>query len=912
MTTNTPHQAVNQRARKLTRTAYWQLLWECYAPALALGVLFICLYIIAAAFGLWQRIGDPWRLIALGVSVFFIVKSVLAAHRKLTPTKSQARRRVEHDSGLSHRPLDVLDDSPAFLDANDPAWQTHRASAQAQIKNARRSRLRPALAPLDKYYLRFAVPVLLLLGFMVGAGDNYERLRASLTPGWLHGISAKNAHYEAWIDPPQYTGRPPSYFKGQKKMHAPEGSEFVARITGVKTAPRLVLRSGKYVKRIKAKRLGPQSFEARAVLTRDTKASYRIGTHEQKWVLNVDKDTPPSVQFDQDPEAGKRDRLIFSYSLEDDYGVETLLLSIAQVEAPEITDQISLTLPGRSVRKATKEPGGVDLTKHKWAGKKVQGRLLAVDGKRQVGSTTMKEFIVPDKIFVEPLAKAVAEQRLLVLAGQELAYGPAPKSEKAKPENAPLFAYEDPAQTIERAPEPVQRTALLLEAVTDKPAGAFEDPAVYMGLRNIYRRLETSRKITDLDGIPEDLWAIALRSEFGLLGNALEDMQRAERALNNAMARRAPQREVDALFDRYNEAVDRYMEFLMIEAAKNAKKQAGDSEGGGGDGRDYQMEQIQALLDAIEEANRLGDTVAARKALAKLAQLLENIQIQMAQGGGGSGSGVGDSMSEELKEALEELNDVLGEQRRLRDETLDAGREQADQWDEQDGQDGQGEQDGQGGQDGQGDGNSGQSGGQPDGNALADQQAKIADMLKALEDAANAAGQSGDTKDSGEGDDKSAGAGGQQDPSGDQGGGGDDPNGKPGGGGADIKQALDAARRAMENSEQALGDGEFYQAGRAQSDAIDALRQAGEGLLEKEAKRLKKQNKGKGKGEGEGAADPFGREGGEGVGENNIDVPEISDQQRARELLEELRKRAGERERDETEREYIDRLLERF
>ncbi len=872
-----------KRAVSLTKRAYRHLLWETYAPTLALGALFVLLFTTAAAFGLWQRIGDPWRLIGLSIAVYFVVKNALAARQKMFPTQSQARRRVERDSGLSHRPLDTLVDTPALNDASDRAWKNHLTTAQAQIQRAGTSTLRPTLAPMDKYFLRIATPILLMLALMVGAGDNYERLRASLTPGWIYGMSAKNAHYEAWIDPPEYTGRPPSYFKEQQSMYAPEGSEFVARISGIKTAPRLILREGNRTRRITAKRLGPQSFEARAIINKGSLASYRIGQNEKIWALNVDKDRHPLVRFDEAPDAGKRDRLIFSYSLEDDYGVETLLLSMALENDLQNTEQISIALPGSSVRTANKEPGGVDLTKHKWAGKKVIGRLLAIDGKHQIGSTAMHGFVVPDKIFVEPLAKAVAEQRQLMIDDTH-DYAPYPKAEKIDPKNKPLFATDRPDLAIDRAPKDVKRTALLIEAITDKPIGVFEDPSVYMGLRNIYRRLQTARGGDELGGIPEDLWAIALRAEFGRLGNALEDMQRAERALNNAMARRAPQREVDALFDRYNEAVDRYMEFLMLEAAKNAQEQSADS--ASGDGADFNTDEIQALLDAIEEANRLGDTVAARKALAKLAQLLENMKIQLAQGGGGGGSGVGESMSEELKEALEDLNDILGEQRRLRDETQDAGRAESDA--ESELWDGQQEAENQ------------QKGDQPSGKALAGQQGQIADMLEKLEDAAN--GQGGDRE--------------QQEGTTD----GSVEDGKDGEekgiGSGDIKQALDDAKDAMGQSEQALEDGEFYNAGRAQSDAINALRKAGEGLLEQEAERLKAEQGEDGNRSasenGLTGADPFGREEGDSMGEGDANIPEKSDQQRARELLEELRRRSGERERDKTEREYLERLLERF
>jgi hypothetical protein len=45
---------------------------------------------------------------------------------------------------------------------------------------------------------------------------------------------------------------------------------------------------------------------------------------------------------------------------------------------------------------------------------------------------------------------------------------------------------------------------------------------------------------------------------------------------------------------------------------------------------------------------------------------------------------------------------------------------------------------------------------------------------------------------------------------------------------------------------------------------------------------------------------------------NDVRIPEQSDLQRAREILDELRRRAGEFNRPQLELDYIDRLLRRF
>ena len=55
-----------------------------------------------------------------------------------------------------------------------------------------------------------------------------------------------------------------------------------------------------------------------------------------------------------------------------------------------------------------------------------------------------------------------------------------------------------------------------------------------------------------------------------------------------------------------------------------------------------------------------------------------------------------------------------------------------------------------------------------------------------------------------------------------------------------------------------------------------------------------------------------GLEGNRGFATDGVEVPDESDVQRARQILEELRARAGERGRPTDELDYIDRLLRRF
>ena len=66
--------------------------------------------------------------------------------------------------------------------------------------------------------------------------------------------------------------------------------------------------------------------------------------------------------------------------------------------------------------------------------------------------------------------------------------------------------------------------------------------------------------------------------------------------------------------------------------------------------------------------------------------------------------------------------------------------------------------------------------------------------------------------------------------------------------------------------------------------------------------------------QGSAGQDPFGRAAaGRGAGEGgDVRIPDASVLQRARDILNELRKRAGEQGRPKEELDYIDRLLKQF
>lgn len=133
---------------------------------------------------------------------------------------------------------------------------------------------------------------------------------------------------------------------------------------------------------------------------------------------------------------------------------------------------------------------------------------------------------------------------------------------------------------------------------------------------------------------------------------------------------------------------------------------------------------------------------------------------------------------------------------------------------------------------------------------------------------------------------------------------------------AETTKALRRAQDAMDDASDQLGSGQLGDAGDSQQKALDEMRKGGEAI----AKQLLQQMAGQGQmmpGDGPGMGedeDPFGRPRssyGPSFGDS-VKVPDKLDIQKAREILEELQRRAAERGRPIYELEYIERLLRRF
>jgi uncharacterized protein (TIGR02302 family) len=310
--------------------------------------------------------------------------------------------------------------------------------------------------------------------------------------------------------------------------------------------------------------------------------------------------------------------------------------------------------------------------------------------------------------------------------------------------------------------------------------------------------------------------------------------------------------------------------------------------------RQLRSQDLQSMIDRMEQLARSGAKDAAKQLLDQLQQMLEN--LQMARPGQMDQDGADDDMMS----MLDELGDMIRQQQQLRDKTFREGQDQR--------RNQQRNQQGQRGQRGQ-QGQQGQQGEQGDKNAFGDlqkNQQALRDQLKKLLEEMKKRGLGQNQKgDKGQGQQQGQGQQGQ----GQQPGQGDD--------------ALGEADEAMGDAEGALGEGNSDRAVDGQGRALDAMRKGAQGLAQQLQQQMGQQQ---GQGRPNGRAgrmgparaqqdtDPLGRplRGRDYGDDTTVKVPGEVDAQRARRILEELRRRFGEAFRPQLELDYIERLLKDY
>lgn len=858
----------------------WERLWRVlWAPV---GV--VLLFVGVALTDVLPSLPDPIHGMALALIAVLFGFSLKGLTQAFAPVSgAEAARRVEAASGLRHRPLTVLFDTPAQdkLSADGKLlWRTHIERALQQTQSLSYPSPQPGVAGIDRYGLRFVPVLVLFVGLLMGSADPLSRIERALSPIGQTGAGDALA-MDLWITPPSYTGLAPSVFNGlgwpkpvagkasvdagepkapgdaRPTLIVPVGSQILVHATDAQHPPSL----GLGVKAFPLQRLGDNastSYKLEMGVTADVAGAgtlkLSVGNSVlAEWPVVIAPDAPPKIEFERAPSRQRDTQLEVVYLASDDYGVRSVDMTIRRpngMPVPGGDAEIRIEVPLSGDRRDMRATHLRDLSAHPWAGLPVQVKLIAEDTAGQTADTGSVEVVLPERIFNHPIARQLAEARKIL-------------------NDADLTLMEVVANN--------------LHELSLAPMRFYDDIVAFLAIRGASARLGYADSTDVVPGVQKLLWETALRIEDGEFALAEADLMRLQEEAMQALRDGKIGEELDKVMRELQEAMNRYMEAL----AERLQEMGLDDLPQMADQPQMQTQDIQEMLDQIKEMAQTGNRDAAEQMLAQMQQMLERLRQGLKM------QDANPAMAE-AKKLMDGLRSLTQDQQDLLDRTFQEGigrqaqrprpgqQGQQQQGQQQQGQQQQGQQQqGQQGQQGER-GQQGEQGQQQAGENGAPTPAEQDELRKRLGELMMQM---------------------------------DELMGQ-------IPDNLGRAEQQMEQSGNNLGKGELADSARNQTQALEELRSATSKMSQMLSQQFGQQM---GIASGnrpmpgqEGRFDPFGRrntnENGQGaaVEDSDVSVPNRSEMRRAREILDELRKRSGERTRPRFELDYIDRLLDIF
>jgi uncharacterized protein (TIGR02302 family) len=587
------------RIRAYVGAAWFLLFLERLLPALLPAALVAGTCLAIALFGL-PRLLPPWpQLILLILCGLGFLAALYYGFRGFRgPSSGEAVRRVESDSGFTHRPITHLTDAQAsnLIDADSiNLWKSYRQRLIASIGIPFLGLPRGTVAAKDPWGLRALVLLVLVISIFV-AGDNWQkRLIQATHPNFSAFAQSDTSKVEAWLTPPDYTRMAPISLSSAVQLESgeatpltvPVGSKILAQAEGI-GAKASLLANGT-----------TKDFEMLDAITQRIEGKIQSGNEIAiesdgdtlaRWPIKVVPDQAPTVAFATDPSATDRGVLRLDYVAKDDYGVNNVR-AVVQLTSTKESLELNLPIPQIDAREM-KAYSYQDLTAHPWSGLEVEIRLVARDALGQIGASAPITMTLPERKFYHPVARAIIEQR----------------------------------KKLARDPDSKDAVAEALRGLDSQPEAFDGNVAVFLSLNLAWRRLSADRlSKEELTQIEQQLWDTALALEDGGISLAMRELRNLQRQLEDALNNGASQEEIERLMNQVQEAMNKYLENMrqqLQEAMKNGMPLQRLSP----NGLKLSQQDLNQMLNDARKMAQSGSRESAKQMLDRLQQMLENLQ----------------------------------------------------------------------------------------------------------------------------------------------------------------------------------------------------------------------------------------------------------------------------------------------
>ena len=839
---------------------FWERLWHAlWGPILLVGT-----YILGALTGLLGSLPIllHWALLvtALGLSGFLIYQQRATLR---WPNTHAASRRLEDNAGLPHRPLSEFDDSIG-LSGETALWQAQQKWRARQLVKLRLAFPHPSTrtgASSDPYSLRTALLLALFVAAIFAGPTTRLRLSEGLWPGFAW--RGTQGELNAWLTPPSYTRRAPKYLATAQSGNqtqaslAPEGQTHTV-VQGTRLEVRI---SGGALPSV----TGSNDLEIE--IREPTLAPSSQKIYEISYPLRADQ----TIRVSQSGQT--LGEWVFTVT-------------------PDLPPTLSLTTPISTTQRntvrfdftATDDFGITSVEANFTLDPSVHlsENKLFQTGEIQTPQTDIfldedtpatAPIIGPPHITIpisslpplklkktnyqdltsHPWAGLLVTIEMIAHdgAGQHTATTPQSLTLPERTFSVPLArALVEQRRRLALYPQARFSVAGFLDSFTAFPDTRETDLPLYLGMRAVYWRIVHAN-------INRSNFQEKLASATDMLWGIALYLEDGDLSLAEKELRDAREALMSALTQgTSDEEISKLLQDLKQALSRylDALAQTADDESIpdfanlNADGNTIDQSDLEEMLNTIKELASTGAHDQARDMLSKLNEMLENMETQ------GPKAPITPQQSA-LSDALDEMQSLMDQQKQIMEETFNLTHDMYEN----------------------ASGMPNQPPSQKDLDTLEELKTAQKELSEQLEEAMKSLSEKG----------------------------------------AQIPSDLKKAGKSMEQAGDKLEAGRTGKATQSQGQALQQMRAGSQAMVKQLMESLGDMAQGKsgqGKGKNESNSDPLGRaqsQGGKGK-EGSGEIPDEGERQQAREILEELRRRAAQLGRPQSELDYLDRLLQRF
>ncbi len=822
--------------------------WPLILPLLIVASLFISL----SWLGFFPRLPDIARIFLVAAFGIATLAALYPLRFFKLPSAAEVDRRIEAANELLHSPVLVQTDRPSGKESifSQALWREHQKRMADKLGSLGADMPRTRVPERDPWGLRAVAALLLVTAFAFSFGPSGGRISDGFRAHAARDVVPPRI--DAWVTPPAYTGKPPVFLTADANQAAatftvPQGSDVSLRVTGGSGEETLSF-ADKSGNARAIDPTGPQAAAVKAAAANPATPKLRQFTGK----LNADGTLTLK--------SGETDVARWAFAVIPDKPPTIRFVGEpkrAVNGAFELNYQIDDDYGAATAKAdfALADPPAPNA--HPLYGPPDLPLALPRRGGKANAARTTKD--LTEHVW------AGASIKLSLVATDDAGHTATSETKTLSMPERP-FANPLARAVIEQRrllaldANAKPRVLELMDAITLRPEDTFDNMSHYLAIMSARSRLKMSDSDDQLRNEVAYLWEIALGIEEGNLSAAERRLRQAQQALQEAIKRGASDEEIEKAMKELREAMNEFLQEFAERAKQNPNAPQMQQ-----NGRELRQSDIDRMMDQIENLAKSGDRDKAQELLSQLENMMNNLQAGRQQQGGEQDS--------EMRQQMDKLGEIMRRQQEMMNDTY-----RMDQMQRGDNQ-----------QPGEGNGDDpDRPGPGEDRDPLARPKPmtpqEFADALKQL--------QEGQGQLQSELDKLKKGLEGM---------------------GMQPNEGFGDAGKSMGNAEKSLGEGEGDQAVGHQGRALEALRKGAKDMM----KQLQAMQGDQGGSEPGGRQqdadrDPLGRpraSRGPDFGDS-VKVPDEIDVQRARQILEAIRKRLGNALSPDIERSYLERLLE--